>query len=90
VLFALFTVAAARDNRTLAAAATVTALALATEPYIRGEAVSFAGYCLPRLAAVGIAVATGICLREWRNRRSRCAQADPGGPNGNQGPRLGV
>ena len=71
VLFALCTVAAARDNRTTAVAAAVTALALATGPSIRGEAVSFAGYSLPRLAAVGIAVAAGMYLRERRNRRSR-------------------
>ena len=87
VLFALCTVAAARDNRTTAVAAAVTALALATGPSIRGEAVSFAGYSLPRLAAVGIAVAAGMYLRERRNRR---AQADPGGQNGNQGSPLGV
>jgi hypothetical protein len=73
VLFALFTMAAARDNRTVAVAvaATVTALALATGHYLRGEAVNFAGYGLPRLAAVGIAVAAGMYLRERRNRRSR-------------------
>jgi hypothetical protein len=87
VLLALCTVAAARDNQTAAAAAAVTELALAAEPYIRGEAVSFAGYGLPRLAAVGIAVAAGMYLRERRNRR---AQADPGGQNGNQGSPLGV
>jgi hypothetical protein len=71
VLFAMFTVAAARDNRTIAAAATMTALALTTGPYIRGETVSFAGYSLPRLAAAGIAVAAGMYLRERRNRHSR-------------------
>jgi|GEM_PF-1804713 len=70
VLFALLTVATARGSRTVAIAATVTALALATGGFLRGEAVSFAGYSLPRLAAVGITVAAGTYLRMRRNHRS--------------------
>jgi hypothetical protein len=70
VLFALLTVATVRNPRTVAVAATVTATVIAAMPYIRGDAVSFAGYSLPRVAAAGAAVAAGICLRARRNRRT--------------------
>jgi len=42
---------------------TVTAALIVAWPYVRGEAVSFAGYGLPRLAAAGVAVAAGVYLR---------------------------
>ena len=66
VLFALLTVAATRDRRTTALAATATAAVLAAMPYLHGDAVSFAWYILPRLAVAGILVAAGMCLRERR------------------------
>jgi len=74
VLLALLTVAATRDHSTAAVAATATATVTAATPYIHGDAVSFAGYSLPRLAAAGIAVAAGMCLhrrREIAGLRSR-------------------
>jgi hypothetical protein len=70
VLFALLTVAATRDHRTVGVTAAVTVTALAAEPYIHGGTVSFAGYMLPRLAAAGAAVAAGLYLRARRNRRA--------------------
>src|SRR5215469_9208992 len=51
VLLALLNVAMMRDRRTAALAAAATAAATAVWPDIRGHAVSFAGYSLPRLAA---------------------------------------
>ena len=69
VLLALLTVAMERDRRTaITAAATVAATA--AWPDIRGHAVSFAGYILPRLAAAGVVVAAGTYLRERRNHRT--------------------
>jgi hypothetical protein len=70
VLLALLTVAASRDYRTAAIAAAAVAAATAVWPDIRGHAVSFAGYSLPRLAAAGAAVAAGMYLRKRRNRRA--------------------
>jgi len=70
VLLALFTVATIRDHRTVAIGATGTATVLAATPYIHGDAVSFTGYSLPRLAAAGAAVAAGTCLPARRNRRA--------------------
>src|SRR6516164_4901683 len=70
VLLALFTVATLRDHRTVAIGATGTATVLAATPYIHGDAVSFTGYSLPRLAAAGAAVAAGTCLPARRNRRA--------------------
>jgi hypothetical protein len=67
VLFALLTVAAGRDRRTAAVTGAVTAAALAASPYIHGDAASFAGYSLPRLAAAGGAVAAGMYLRARRH-----------------------
>ena len=66
VLFALLTAAAMRDRRTAAIAAAVTAALIVACPYIHGEAVSVAGYGLPRLAAAGVAVAAGTYLRRRR------------------------
>ena len=63
VLFALFTVAAVRDRRTVAVAAAATAAVLGASPYIHSDAVSFASYSLPRLAAAGAAIAAGTYLR---------------------------
>jgi len=80
VLFALFTVAAARGYRTVAVAAVVTTAALAVVPYLRGDAASFAGYGLPRLAAACAVVAAATYLRvrrETAGRRTR-AQHRPG------------
>ena len=73
VVFALFTVAAERNQRTAAIAVAATAAATAAWPYIGGRAVSLAGHTLPRLAAFAIAVAAGMYLRERRNRRSATA-----------------
>jgi hypothetical protein len=70
VLFALLTVAAERDHRTVAVAAAATAVAIAAWPDIGRHAVSFAGYSLPRLAAAGAAVAAGVYLQARRNRRA--------------------
>ena len=70
VLFALLTVAAERDHRTAAIAAAAAAAAIAVWPDIGRHGVSFAGHSLPRLAAAGAAVAAGIYLRAWRNRRA--------------------
>jgi hypothetical protein len=75
VLFALFTVAATRDHRTVAIASGATAAALAAVPYIHGDAVSFTRYSLPRLAAAGAAVAAGTYLQARRHRRSPTALA---------------
>ena len=66
VLFALLTVAATRDHRTTVIAAITTAALIAAAPYIRGDAVSLAGYTLPRLAAAGVAVAAGLYLGSRR------------------------
>jgi len=66
VLFALLTVAVARDHRTAAAAAAATTAALAAAPYLRGDAAGFAGYTLPRLAAACAVVAAGTYLRARR------------------------
>jgi hypothetical protein len=74
VLFALFTVAAARDHRTTALAAATTMAALAVMPYLHGDPVSFTGYSLPRLAAADAMVAAGTYLRTRREparRRTR-------------------
>jgi len=70
VLFALLTVAMERDLRTAALAAAATAAAIGAWPFIDGRTVSFGGYILPRLAAVGIAFAAGTYLRL---RRPACA-----------------
>jgi len=70
VLLALLTVAMERDRRTAIIAAAATVAATAAWPDIRGHAVSFAGYILPRLAAAGVVVAAGTYLREWRNHRT--------------------
>jgi hypothetical protein len=75
-LLALVTVAASRDHRTAAVAAAATAAATAAGPYIRGHAVSFTGYSLPRLAAAGAVVAAGLYLRAQRNRRAVNPAAD--------------
>jgi len=77
VLFALLTVAMKRDQRTAAIAAVAAAALIAARPFIlgaRGEAVSLAGYILPRLAAVGVVVAAGMYLRARRIR----VTVDPG------------
>jgi hypothetical protein len=69
VLFALLTVAMERDRRTAVIAAAAAAAATVAWPYIGGHAVSLAAHTLPRLAAFGIAVAAGMCLRQRRNGR---------------------
>ena len=66
VLFALLTVAATRGHRTAAIAAAATAAVFAASPYLGRDAVSFAAYSLPRLAAVAVAVAAGMYLRARR------------------------
>jgi len=76
VLFALLTVAMERARRTAALAAVATAVATAAWSYIGGRAGSSGGYILIRLAACGIAVAVGICLR--RGRRRWAAPPSPG------------
>ena len=75
VLFALFTVAAARDHRTTAIAAATTTAALAAMPYLRGDPASFAGYSLPRLAAACAVVAAGTYLRTRREPAERRTRA---------------
>ena len=70
VLLALLNVAMMRDRRTTAIAGTVTAALIAAWPDIRGHAVSFVAYSLPRLAAAGAAVAAGLYLRARQDRRT--------------------
>ena len=96
VLFALFTIAAARDHRTTAIAAATATAAFAAMPYLRGDPVSFTGYSLPRLAAACAVVAAGTYLRArrgpagWRTRAQHQAgehgacemPAGPGTPGG--------
>jgi hypothetical protein len=65
VLLALLTVADRRPRAAAVAAIATAAVTVAT-PYLHGDTVSFAGYSLPRLAAAGIAVAAGMCLRRRR------------------------
>jgi hypothetical protein len=68
-----------RDRRTTAIAGTVTAALIVAWPDIRGHAVSFVAYSLPRLAAAGAAAAAGMYLRERRNRRAVNAGERPAG-----------
>lgn len=68
MLFALLTVAAVRDRRTVALAATAAAAVIAAGPYLHGGRGSFGGYTLALLAAAGVAVAAGTYLRRARAR----------------------
>ena len=79
VLLALFTVATIRERRTVAIAAAATAAGSALMPYIHGQAASFAGYSLPRLAAAGAAAAAGLYLQTRRNDRAATPAERPVG-----------
>ena len=68
MLFALVTVAAVRDHRTVTVAAAAVAAVITAGPYLHGDGDSFAGYTLPLLAAAGAAVAVGTYLRRARPR----------------------
>jgi hypothetical protein len=63
MLFALLTVAAARDRRTVAFAAAAVTAVIAAVPLLQGDRASSAGYSLSILAAAGAVIATGICAR---------------------------
>jgi hypothetical protein len=75
VLFALLTVAAIRDHRTVALATTAAVTVIAATPYLHGDTVAFPGYGLLRLAAAGAAVGAGLYLRSAR--RHAQGQAPP-------------
>ncbi len=67
MLFALLTVAAVRDHRTVTVASAAAAAVITAVPYLHGHGGNFAGYTLP-LAAAGAAVAAGTYLRRARVR----------------------
>jgi len=74
LLFALLTVAAVRDRRTVAVAAAAVAAVIVVRPYLQRDPGGVAGYSLLLLAAAGVVIAAGRYARARMNGPARLSR----------------
>jgi hypothetical protein len=74
LLFALLTVAAVRDRRTVAVAAAAVAAVIVVRPYLQRDPGGVAGYSLLLLAAAGVVIAAGMYARARMNGPARLSR----------------
>jgi hypothetical protein len=67
LLVALLTIATLGDRRTVALASAAAAVVVIAMPYVHSDQINFLGYGIPRLTAVGLAVALGLKVVQPRS-----------------------
>jgi hypothetical protein len=78
LLVALLTVATLGDRRGVALASAAVAVVVIAMPYVHSDPVNLLGYGIPRLLAVGLAIALGLNARARRVQPRSVAVRPPG------------